>query len=86
MPSPMGGDPATTGDVFETVARFAVDGARKGIGACLTDEDAVVVVTVAWHGPDGSPYVIGTAVPEGGHPLLADSLRQSADEAEEASS
>jgi hypothetical protein len=71
---------------FEAVAILAVDGATEAIKGVITDDAPIVVVTVAWRAPSGEPYVIGTAIPEGGHPLLADSLRQSADEAEEASS
>jgi hypothetical protein len=71
-------------DGLEAVALLAVDGVKEAIAGVLTDEDPIVVVTVAWRAPSGNPYVIGTAVPEGGHPLLADSLRQSADEAEAA--
>jgi hypothetical protein len=68
---------------LEALAILAVDGAKEAIDGVLTDEDPIVVVTVAWRAPgSGNPYVIGTAVPENhGHELLADSLRQSADEA-----
>lgn len=71
-------------DGLQAVALLAVDGVKEAIAGVLTDADPVVVVTVAWHALSGNPYVIGTAVPDGGHPLLADSLRQSATEAEEA--
>ena len=71
-------------DGLQAVALLAVDGATEAIKGVITDDDPVVVVTVGWHAPGGNPYVIGTAIPEGGHPLLADSLRQSADEAEAA--
>ena len=71
-------------DGFEAVAILAVDGVKEAIEGILTDDDPIVVVTVAWRAPSGDPYVIGTAVPDDhGHPLLADSLRQSADEADE---
>lgn len=68
-------------DGLEAVALLAVDGVKEAIEGVLTDDDPIIIVTVAWRAPSGNPYVIGTAVPEGhGHELLADSLRQSADE------
>lgn len=82
----MSGGP-TAAEAFETIAHLALEGARRGVGGTLIDEEPVIVVTVAWRAPDGGHYVIGSAIPDHhDHPLLADSLRQSADEAEEARS
>jgi hypothetical protein len=75
----------TETDGLEALTICAVDGVKEAVDGILTDPDPIVVVTVAWRAPSGNPYVIGTAVPEGhGHELLADSLRQSADEAADA--
>lgn len=74
----------TAAEGLETIARLALEGARRGVGGTMTDEEPVIVVTVAWRAPNGDPYVVGSAVPDDhGHDLLAASLRQSADEADE---
>lgn len=75
-----------TAEAFETIARLALEGARRGVDGTLTDEEPVIVVTVAWRAPNGDPYVVGSAIPDNhGHALLAASLRQSADEADDES-
>lgn len=74
--------------VFERVAAAAIEGARAAIEdkviATNDPADLVVVVNVAWIAPDGKHLAVGTAIPEHRNDLLADSLRQSAGEADEA--
>jgi hypothetical protein len=69
---------------MELVAREARSGARERLDETVEFEggDPVVVVTVAWRDAKGNPFVIGSAIPaDHNHELLADSLRQSAEEA-----
>jgi hypothetical protein len=47
-------------------------------------DDPKVMVNVAWRGARGAEYVAGSSAQPGMTPFLADSLRQSADEVEEA--
>lgn len=74
-------------ELFELVARSAVTGAKQALARDVEfDREPVVVVTVAWQDKDGNPFVAASEVPDGhGHELLAESLRQSAEETDGAS-
>lgn len=73
---------ASEAPAIERVAAAALQGAKAGL-AEIGLHDALVVVNVAW-GNSGDLRAIGTAIPEHHRgSLLAESLRQSADEAAE---
>lgn len=64
---------------FEHIAAAALKGAQAGL-ADIGLNDAQVVVNIAW-GERGDQRAISTVIPGGDVSLLAESLRQSADEA-----
>jgi selenocysteine lyase/cysteine desulfurase len=68
----------------EAILEAAVEAAREAAADRLHVDDLVVVVNVAWRTEGGNQFAYGSAVPPHGVDLLADSLRQSAEEAEEA--
>ena len=71
--------------MFESVAADALRAAQKALEAHGL-ENAGIVVNVAWRDPTGrQEFAVGTVAPETSYPMLADSLRRSAEEVEDSS-
>lgn len=71
-------------DFFEHIAAVAHEGARKALleAGLLSFH---VVCNVVWHDPSDNEFAVGSAAPPdpGRFPMLAESLRVSAEEADE---
>lgn len=76
---------ATIAEQFDAIGAAALAGAEEALREILDEVvRPTVVVTIAWSYM-GRDFVVATKVPEHhGRALLADSLRESASEAEEA--